>query len=98
MIRHPATLMLKLRAIALWLCVWAGLLSCAVCLCYALGDWALLQKAQHEFERVASSKDASAILAAATKQSIHRINIFAEVVWALQSATLAAIGAHGLRP
>lgn len=73
----------RLRALALWLCLIVGLVSCGVCLFYALGDWALLQKAQREFEKVASSGSTSAIWVAATKQSIHRVNIFAEVVWAL---------------
>ncbi|NJO19564.1 MAG: hypothetical protein HC838_05160, partial [Spirulinaceae cyanobacterium RM2_2_10] len=36
------------------------------------------------------------LFAAEAQQNIHRLNLFAEGVWVLQSATLAAIALHGL--
>jgi hypothetical protein len=74
-----------------------GLIIVAVCLYYALLDWAVLQKAQAHFQFVAAhSTNRSALFIAEATQNIHRINIFAEVIWALLGAILAAIGLHGL--
>lgn len=89
---------MRLRPLILFfLLVLPGLFCFGFCLYYALIDWAALQKAQANFERVAgSSSDMSTLFAAEAKQSIHRINLFAEVVWALLGAIIAAIGIHGL--
>lgn len=74
-----------------------GVLCFLVCMYYALQDWAALQKTYANFERVVgTSNDMSTLFVAATKQSIHRINLFADGVWALLGAIIAAIGIHGL--
>lgn len=67
------------------------------CMHYALLDWAELQKAYAHFARVtSSSSEMSVLFVAEAKQNIHRINLFADVVWALMGALIAAIGIHGL--
>ncbi|HVF84450.1 MAG TPA: hypothetical protein VM821_00600 [Abditibacteriaceae bacterium] len=38
----------------------------------------------------------SVLFVAEANQNIHRVNLFADVVWALLGAILAAIGLHGL--
>lgn len=64
---------------------------------FALQDWAALQAAYRHFEEVAkSSPDTTTLLIAEAKQNVHRLNLFAEGVWTLLSAILAAIGLHGL--
>ena len=74
-----------------------GIAGFVFCLYYALLDWAALQKAYTQFERIASSsRDQSTLFIAEAKQNIHRINLFADVVWALLCAVIAAIGIHGL--
>lgn len=74
-----------------------GVSGFAFCMFYALQDWAALQKAYTQFERLASSSnDMSVLFVAEAKQNIHRINLFADVVWALMGAIIASIGLHGL--
>ena len=74
-----------------------GLACFVFCMYFALQDWAALQKAYAQFERVAgSSKEMSTLFVAEARQNIHRINLFADVVWALLGAVIAAIGIHGL--
>jgi len=74
-----------------------GVAGFVFCLYYALLDWAALQKAYTQFERIAStSRDQSTLFIAEAKQNIHRINLFADVVWALLCAVIGAIGIHGL--
>ena len=64
---------------------------------YALVDWSALQSAYAHFEQVASrSPEMRTIFVAEAEQNIHRINLFADGVWALLSAILGAIGLHGL--
>lgn len=74
-----------------------GVFCFVFCMYYALQDWAALQKAYANFARVAdSSSNMSTLFVAEAKQNIHRINLFADVVWALLGAIVAAIGIHGL--
>jgi hypothetical protein len=74
-----------------------GVFCFLVCMYYALQDWEALQRAYANFERVAgTSSDMSTLFVAEAKQNIHRINLFADVVWALLGASIAAIGIHGL--
>jgi hypothetical protein len=74
-----------------------GVFCFAYCLYYALLDWAALQKAYTHFEHVAgTSSSMSSLFVAEARQNIHRVNLFAEVVWALLGAIIAALGIHGL--
>jgi hypothetical protein len=86
-----------LRGAALWLIVLAGATGMAVFGGFAPVDWDALQAADARFEAVArGSPDVTALYLAESKQNLHRLNLFAEGVWALLSAILAAIGLHGL--
>lgn len=74
-----------------------GVFCFAFCMYFALQDWAALQRTYAEFARLAgTSTDMSALFVAEARQNIHRINLFADAVWALLGAVVAAIGIHGL--
>jgi ABC-type anion transport system duplicated permease subunit len=63
---------------------------------YAWQDWIALQRSYQHFETIAQySTDMSELFIAEAKQNIHRMNLFAEGVWALLSAIYAAIGLVG---
>jgi hypothetical protein len=63
---------------------------------FGLADYAALQVAYKQFAQVAHGGSVAQIVAADAVQNIHRINLFADGVWALLSAIYAAIGLHGL--
>lgn len=63
---------------------------------YGIIDFLALQNAYTQFENAARSGNLTAITIAAAKQNIHRVNLFAEGVWSLLSAIIAAIGLHGI--
>ncbi|MHB0998845.1 MAG: hypothetical protein ACYC27_06325 [Armatimonadota bacterium] len=64
---------------------------------YALLDWDRLQTAYNHFQSLSSADaDLKSLFTAQSVQNIHRINLFAEVVWGLLGAILAGIGLHGL--
>lgn len=87
----------KRRWLLLLVLVMPGTAGFAFCIYYALLDWAQLQKAYAQFARVAAgNSDQRTLFIAEARQNIHRINVFADVVWALLCAVLAAIGIHGL--
>jgi hypothetical protein len=74
-----------------------GLAGCCLFGWYALSDWHALQQAYVQFELTAQrSGDMRSVLVAEAHQNIHRVNLFAEGVWALLCAVVAAIGIHGL--
>lgn len=74
-----------------------GVAGVAVFAYYALIDWNALQQAYGRFAEVTrTSSDLQAVFVAEAEQNIHRLNLFAEGVWALLSAILAAIGLHGI--
>jgi hypothetical protein len=77
--------------------VMPGVFCFVVCMYYALLDWAELQKAYAHFARtINTSSSMTTLFVAESKQNIHRINLFADAVWALLGAIIAAIGVHGL--
>lgn len=74
-----------------------GVFCFAFCMFYALQDWAALQRNYADFTRIAqSAAPLREVFVAESMQNIHRINLFADVVWALLGAIVAAIGIHGL--
>lgn len=73
-----------------------GVLGVIVFGLFAISDYMALQRAYAGFADAATHASLSAIVAADAMQNIHRINVFAEGVWALLSAIYAAIGLHGL--
>ena len=74
-----------------------GLAVACVCGCYALADWAQLREDYQHFQVIAST-DAGlrAVFIAYAAQEVHRVNLFAEGVWALLGLLLAGLGIHGL--
>jgi hypothetical protein len=77
--------------------VFPGLFGFVYCMYNATCDWHALQRAYVHFIQVSSaSHDMNALFVAESVQNIHRINIFAEVVWALLSAIIACIGVHAI--
>ncbi len=86
-----------MRLLPLFLLTVLGVVGAVVFLYYLLIDWAQLDAAYVNFTAIAQNpSDLTTLFAAASYQNIHRINLFAEGVWAMQSAMLAAIGLHGL--
>lgn len=68
-----------------------------VCIHYALLDWRQLQIAYRHFHELAGGNAGMReLFVAESAQNIHRINLFADGVWAILGAILAAIGIHGL--
>ena len=62
---------------------------------YALIDWDTLQKAYSHFVNVTkSSANLETLFVAEAQQNIHRINLFADGVWAMLSVIIGAIGLH----
>jgi len=81
----------------LLLMVVPGVLGVVIFGYYCLIDWAALQADYAHYVQVAASTaDLRAVFIAESQQNIHRINLFAEGVWALLAAILAAIGVHGI--
>jgi len=63
---------------------------------YALVDWAALKVAYSTFERAAQRHaDIKDLIAADSYQNIHRINLFADGVWALLGLILVTLGIIG---
>lgn len=73
----------------------SGLIFCGICAYYALIDWRELRRAYAAFS-LAQNGDLKAVFIAEARQNIHRINVFADVVWALLSAILSVASATGL--
>ncbi len=86
-----------MRSLLIFLLIIPGACGFVFCMYFALLDWRVLQTAQAHFQQAAAhSKDLNVLFVAEANQNIHRINLFADVVWALMGAILAAIGLHGL--
>jgi hypothetical protein len=79
----------------LWFGLASGLIWCAICAYYSQFDWHELQRAYAAF-KMAETSDLKTVFVAEARQNIHRINLFADVVWALLSAILATVSATGL--
>jgi hypothetical protein len=75
--------------------IFPGIIGFIVFGIYGIIDFLTLQNAYMQFENAVRSGNLTAITIAAAKQNIHRINLFAEGVWSLLSAIIAAIGIHG---
>lgn len=74
-----------------------GVVGMAIFGFFALVDWDALQRTYNLFsDRLQASASLEVLFTANAQQNIHRINLFAEGVWFLLSAILAAIGLHGI--
>jgi hypothetical protein len=86
-----------LKRIILTLITFIGLVGVVIFGYNSLIDWNALQLAYKNFIDVSqSSPELTTLFVAQTQQQIHRINLFAEGVWTLQSAILSGIGIHGI--
>ena len=85
------------HAVLLLLLVLPGVIGVVVFTYFAFTDYDALIAAQRHFEQVAAaSPSLPALFAAEAKQNLHRVNLFADGVWALLSAILGGIGVVGL--
>ena len=81
-----------MRIIPLFFLVAFGTSLAVIFTYFLLIDWTALDAAYVSFSDIStSSTDLSSLFAAQAFQNIHRINVFAEGVWVLQSLILAAI-------
>lgn len=58
-------------------------------------DWPQLQRAYGNFAH-ARGADLKTVFVAEAQQNIHRVNLFADIVWSLLGAIWATLGAIGL--
>lgn len=85
------------RVILLLFLVVPGIMVTAISIHFALLDWSQLQTAYNEFHKqVMIGAGMRDLFVAEAAQNIHRLNLFAEGVWALLGAILAGIGIYGL--
>jgi len=74
-----------------------GLVAVLVSGYYLCLDWAALRAADARFEQLAQQNAGlNALFIAEARESVHRLNCFAEGVGVLLGGILAAIGLHGL--
>ncbi|BCM90646.1 hypothetical protein IAD21_02503 [Abditibacteriota bacterium] len=87
-----------LRAFLL-LALVASLTFFAVCVWYSLIDWHELQRADAGFRGMALKPDTTmkTLFVLEARQNAHRINLFADGVWALLCAMGGVVCALGLR-
>jgi hypothetical protein len=86
-----------LKRILLMLITLIGFIGVIIFGYNSLIDWNALQLAYKNFIDVSqNSPELTTLFVAQTKQQIHRINLFAEGVWTMQSAILSSIGVHGI--
>ncbi len=85
-----------MRKFLLVIAIICGLAGVVLSSGFAVTDYLALMGAYGQFEHAASGHDLAAITIAAARQNVFRLNVFAEGVWALLSAIVAAIGVHGM--
>lgn len=79
----------------LWFGVVAGVAIALGCLYGALLDWRELQRAYAVFASLRDA-DLKTLFVAEARQNIHRINLFADVVWSLLGAMWATMSVIGI--
>ncbi len=75
----------------------ASLAFFAVCVYGALLDWRELQASDAAFRAAIPRADLKTLFVLEARQNVHRVNLFADVVWALLCALGSVICALGLR-
>jgi hypothetical protein len=86
-----------LRLTPLYLIAFSGLIGFFIFGYNSIIDWNALQLAYVNFSVISkNSPDITTVFIAEAQQNIHRINLFAEGVWTLQSAILGSVGVHGI--
>jgi hypothetical protein len=85
------------RVLLVFLPIIPGVLVAGVCCYFALNDWETLRYAYANYRNLAASHpNMQALFVAHAEQNIHRINLFADGVWALLGTILAGIGIHAV--
>ncbi|MGF1458666.1 MAG: hypothetical protein ACFBSG_06525 [Leptolyngbyaceae cyanobacterium] len=85
------------RAALIFLLLLPGVVGMVVFGFFALVDWAALDQAYLAYDQaVQQAAEFDMLYIRATNQNVHRVNVFAEGVWFLLSAVIAAIAVHGL--
>jgi hypothetical protein len=86
-----------MRVFVLTLISLVGLTAALVSGYFLLHDWAALQAAFAQFEKLAGRPASlNALFVAEARQNLYRLNCFADGVGVLLGGILAAIGLHGL--
>jgi hypothetical protein len=81
----------------LLLCLVASLVFFAVCVYGSLLDWHELQLCDAAFRAAIKSADLRTLFVLESRQNVHRVNLFADDVWALLCAIGSVVCALGLR-
>ncbi len=81
----------------LLVCLLASLLFFAVCVYGSLLDWHELQRSDAAFRAASKGADLRTLFVLEARQNAHRINLFADGVWALLCVLGSVICALGLR-
>ncbi len=81
----------------LFICLVASLVFFAVCVYGSLLDWHELQLSDAAFRAASQSADLRTLFVLEARQNVHRVNLFADGVWALLCAVGSVICAIGLR-
>jgi hypothetical protein len=86
-----------MRSLCLGLVMLLGVVAVLVSGYYLCLDWAALRAADVRFEQLAQQNAGlNALFIAEARESVHRINCFAEGIGVLLGGILAAISLHGL--
>lgn len=81
----------------LLLCLLASLVFFAVCVYGSLLDWHELQLCDGAFRAASKSAELRTLFVLESRQNVHRVNLFADGVWALLCAIGSVVCALGLR-
>lgn len=88
---------MKIHKILFLIIIIPGIAGVAIFGHFALSDWDQLRVDYQGFKDIVNStNDLPTLFKSEAAQNIQRINLFADGVWTLLSAILAAIGLHGL--
>jgi len=81
----------------LLVCLTASLLFFCVCVYGSSLDWRELQRADAAFRAASASADLQRLFVLEARQNAHRVNLFADVVWALLCVLGSVVCAIGIR-
>ncbi len=88
---------MKTLRLTLWMFIVVGLFAATISLGGAWLDWNELRRAYESWHRVVTANgDLRSLFLAESRQNIHRVNLFADVVWVLLGLIPSALGTIGL--
>lgn len=89
--------MVNIRILLMWFLIISGLVVVIVCGIVSLHDYALLKSSYKQFHDLSrTNADMRLLYIAYSMQNIHRINLFADGVWALLGGIISSIGLTGM--